>query len=136
MIHAQLKLIRRFAGTAAVAALAAAALAMPVAAQTDATPQRAPETPTEPTAVDDATLKSFAVAALAVQRIDESYQPLLQQAEGPNAQEKLRQQASSEMATAIRENGLTVQQYRQIYVLAQTDTQVATKVNGYIEQAR
>jgi hypothetical protein len=119
--------------------LSVAFLGAPAGAQSDTTQKQAPAPQQRPApdpsiAVDDRQLESFAGAAREVQQISDKYAPQMQQAESAAAQEEIRRQASNEMAEAISRNGLSIEEYRQIYLLARADPKVADKVRSYLGQ--
>lgn len=80
-------------------------------------------------------LKKFAVAAIQVQQINQIYAPQVQEAQSPDEQQLIRQQANEAAAQAVTEAGLSVEQYNDISRLAVQNPQVAEKVTSYIEEA-
>lgn len=133
-----------FSTRALAALLAASAMAAttPLASAQEPQPQQPPaaspgiEQPQAPAAdVAEEDLERFALAAIEVQRINQIYAPQVQQAQSPDEQQQIRQQANQEAAQAVQEVGLSVEQYNDISRLAVQDPQVAERVNEYIEQA-
>jgi hypothetical protein len=93
---------------------------------------QAESAPTEQTATySDAELKSFAAAALEVHRINSAYLPQMAEAE-PADQRKLEQQALRETTAAVEKQGLTSDRYDEILSAAQTRTEVAKKVEQFL----
>src|SRR5262249_4161425 len=84
--------------------------------------QRPMPTPTAPqqAAVSDGEIQSFASAASEVQQLSQKWIPKLQAAapQGEQAQSQVRAQANAEMVEAVKRNGLSVEKYNQIAMLA------------------
>jgi hypothetical protein len=76
----------------------------------------------------DSELKSFAVAVIEVQRINDSYVQKLQGTASPEEQQQLRQTASQEMVRAVEKEGMSVDKYKQIMSHAETDPAGAERV--------
>jgi len=99
------------------------------APQTEAPAAQAPQ-------ADDAKLKSFAVAFLEVAKVNQSYQPQIEQAGSPEDQQRLRQEAGEKMVEAVNEaDGITVDEYNVIIQAAQTDPDLARRINNHIAEA-
>lgn len=100
------------------------------------TPVHAQETPQPPAAaeVDDATLKAFAEASLAVEDVVTTWVPRIEEAEGTPEAVELRQTANQEIVTAVQTSGLEVDTYNQVAQLAQTDPEVATAIQRYRQE--
>lgn len=117
-------------------AVAAAAMtlgfAAPAIAQTAAPP--AAQQPA-PAAVPEESLRSYAMAAIEVQRIGEAWEPRIQSAESAEQVEQLRQEAQSEMISAVEQEGLSVDEYNEIFTLTQTDPAAREQVIEYMMQA-
>lgn len=88
-----------------------------------------------PSSFSDSELKSFAVAVLEVQRINDSYMQKLGNAKSPEEQQQLRQTASQEMVRAVEKEGMTVEKYREIMSQAETNPAVAERVKEHIRSA-
>lgn len=118
-----------FAGATAIPALAQETMEAPAA--------QAPAEQTAPAAsYDEAKLQSFVVAFLQVDQINRTYAPQLQEAEGEEAQNTVREQASEEMVQAVESvDGITVEEYGTIIQQAQTDPALAEQINTYIQAA-
>jgi len=84
----------------------------------------------------DAELKSFADAALEVKHIKETYLPKMQAVEDEQEQEKLKQAALQEMAQAVEQRGLKLDQYQEILAAALTRPELAQRVGKYLSQPR
>ncbi|WP_047144848.1 DUF4168 domain-containing protein [Aquamicrobium sp. LC103] len=84
----------------------------------------------------DEKLKSFAVAFLEVSKITQEYQPQLEGAKTPEDQQRVQSEASDKMVNAVESSeGISVEEYTQIIQAAQTDPELAQKINGHITEA-
>ncbi len=107
----------------------------------EAVPAPAPAPQTEapaaaPQQADDAKLKSFAVAFIEVAKVTQSYQPQIESAGTAEDQSRLRQEAGEKMVEAVNEaEGITLDEYNTIIQAAQTDPDLAQKINGHIAEA-
>ncbi len=115
------------------AAVAAAVLmaTSPMALAQAANPQEAPSAAPQ---VTNEQLETYAVAALEVHKINQNYQPLISQAGSPEEQKDLYDKATQEMTEAIRNNGLSVEQYNQITTAVQSNPELSDQVQGFIDQ--
>lgn len=105
----------------------------PALAQEAEAPAAAPAPAAE---YDDAKLQSFVVAFLQVDQINRTYATQLQEAEGEEAQNEVRAKASEEMVRAVEAtDGITVEEYGSIIQQAQTDPDLAQRINEQIQQA-
>lgn len=84
--------------------------------------------------VTDQQLETYAVAALEVQKINQAYQPKISQAESPEEQKILYDKATQEMTQAIRENGMSVEQYNQLTTAVQSNPDLSAKLQSYMEK--
>lgn len=103
-------------------------------------PAAAPQTEAPPAAaapaMDDAKLKSFAVAFLEVTKVTESYKPQIEAAGSTEDQQRLQQEAGEKMVEAVNNaEGISVDEYNMIIQAAQTDPELAQKINGHITDA-
>jgi hypothetical protein len=85
-------------------------------------------------AVSQEDLKTFAGAAQEVQRINQTYLPTYQSAQTDQQRQAIEKEAMSKMAEAVQQKGLTIEKYNQIVQLAQSDPEVARKVDEYSQQ--
>ncbi len=97
--------------------------------------QQAPQQQQQMNFSDD-DLRSYALAALQVRDISRDFQPRLEEAETPEEQNTVREEAMEEMVSAVQEQGLSVQDYNTIYQAAQSDQQIAEKVSQYMQDAQ
>lgn len=84
---------------------------------------------------DQQELKSYASARVEVQRLNQEYQPQIRAAGSPQKQQQLHQQALQQMAAAVRDQGLSVKKYNEISRAVQTNPQLASRVQSYIDEA-
>ena len=121
-------------GLSAVA-LAIAAGSMATAQEPVPAPQMEAPSAQAPS-VDDAKLKSFAVAVLEVAKLNQTYQPQIQAAPNADDQQRLQQEAGQKMIEAVNATeDITVDEYNQIIEAAQTDPELAQRINGHITEA-
>lgn len=116
-----------------VAVCAAMGLAWAPAASAQATPPKA-EQPAP--SYSDAELKSFAVAALQVQRINDVYLPKLKSAGTPEEQKQVEKTATAEMVKAVEKEGMSVDKYKQIMNHAQSNPEIAERVMQHIKSVQ
>lgn len=81
-------------------------------------------------------LKSYAVAALEVEKLNYSYSERLQAARTAQERKTIRQEATEKMTKAIEDKGLTVQTYNEITSAARSDRQLAEKISHYVKEAQ
>lgn len=87
-------------------------------------------------AVDDAKIDSFVVAFLEVDKIGKQYAPRLQEAQSQDEQAKVRQEAGAAMQQAVEsQSGITVDEYNAIITQAQSDPELATRINTKLREA-
>jgi hypothetical protein len=110
------------------------ASSIPIAhAQTSDTP--AVEPPRQASSYSDTELRSFALAALNVERIRNLYLPKLEAATTPEQQEEVRKAASDEMVQAIQGEGMTVRRYSEISTQARQNPELAKRVQEHVRGA-
>jgi hypothetical protein len=121
--------------TPLLGAVAAAAMALgfslPAAAQSQSQPPAQQQAPAE---VSEDDLRSFAIAAQKVKRINDEALPQIQSAETPEKAQTLRKKAETDMLAAVEGEGLTVDRYNQIYTMAQMDPDVRDRVMQHIQK--
>ena len=110
--------------------LSAAALALALAASGPAWAQAQAE-------FSDQQLESFVVAAVAVDQLIREWNPRIQGAENAEEAAQLREQANAELVETItRTEGITLEEYQEIGQAAQSDPDLAARINEiYQEQA-
>lgn len=86
------------------------------------------------TAISDAELKSFAVAVVEIQRVNDTYLPKLQTATTVEERQQVQEIASTEMKRAVENEGITVTRFQEILAQARTNPEVAERVRRHIVQ--
>lgn len=122
---------------AAMTALALTHGASLVAAHAQDAPPVPTEAPTTQQSADtsDEKLKSFAVAFLEVNKINQSYQPRMEAATTEEDKERIRLQAGQEMISAVNgTEGISVEEYDSIIQAAQVDPELARRINSHINE--
>lgn len=97
-------------------------------AQQAAAPAAAP-------ALSDEKLHAFIVAALKVGDLIDEWSPKIEAAKTPEEQDKLKQQANSELVAAIQGNGdLTLPEYQAISTAAENDPALQERILNILQQ--
>ncbi len=93
-------------------------------------PSPPPQSQPQQTNVSDKEIDTFAAAATEVRQLNKQWSPKVQEAakQSPEAAEKTRQQALTEMAQAVERKGMSVDRYQQIFEIAQADREVQRKI--------
>jgi hypothetical protein len=114
----------------AIAAMTAALTIGAVSTTQAQQQQRSPQLQTQQPAVSDKEIQAFASAASEVRQLNQKWIPQVQAAaqQGPDAEQKARQQAMAEMTQAVQKKGLSVDQYSRILDQTQTDPELNRKV--------
>ncbi len=81
---------------------------------------------------NEAELKSFAEALLEVQRINNAYQPSLEAAKTPEDENRVRKAATDETTQVITEKGISVDKYREILLVALSNSEVADRIRQHL----
>lgn len=84
----------------------------------------------------DAELKTFAVAALEVLRINDVYLPKLKMAGTPEEQQQVEKTASDEMVKAVEKEGMSVTKYKEIMGHAETSPEIAERIIAHMKNAQ
>lgn len=87
-------------------------------------------------AISDQDLKTFAVAARDVQKINQDYVPAYQSAQTDEQRQAIQQEAMGKMAQSVKDKGMSVEKYNQIVSAAQADPEIARQVDNYAKQAQ
>ena len=80
----------------------------------------------------DAELKKLAEAVVEVERINGAYQPRLEAAKTTEEQNQVREAAFNEMTNVLKQKGITVERYKEILVVAQSNPDVAERIRQHI----
>jgi hypothetical protein len=105
-----------------------------VQAQADNT-QR-PQPPTLRSAFHQSQLESFASVALKIKEIRSGWQSQMQGADSAEKVKELQEKASSEMVSAVKERGLTMETYNAIATAARDNPGLAAHIDKLMEQPR
>ena len=82
----------------------------------------------------DGKLRSFVVATAAVDEVRQEYDRRLQEVESEDGRSAVVREAQSEMAAAVEEtDGITVQEYNQIYEAAGSNPELARRLNSMMQ---
>jgi hypothetical protein len=100
--------------------------------------QRAPQTQTQSSTVTDKEITAFAAAATEVRQLNQKWLPQVQAAakQGPEAEQRTRQQAMAEMSRAVENRGLSVERYSMILDQTQTDPELNRKIQERMQSQR
>lgn len=80
------------------------------------------------TDISDADIEAFAAALTDVQEIGQAWTQRMQEAEDQEEIAAMREDARDEMAGAIEDHGLTVEEYNEIATAAQDDPELAQRI--------
>jgi hypothetical protein len=85
--------------------------------------------------LSDEKLNSFVVAAIAVEDLVEEWQPRIEEAATEEEALELRAQANAELVAAVEQTpGITVEEYQEIGIAAQTDPTLAERIRTLYEE--
>ena len=118
--------------TALAALLLASVMAVPLSAAAQAAAPASPQAGTTEFTEDQ--LKSFAAATLEVEELHQKYSTQIAAAKEPVAQDAIRGQAMEEMTKAVREKGLSIEEYNSIVSQLYVDPKMAETVETYRSQ--
>ncbi|WP_110643779.1 DUF4168 domain-containing protein [Salinicola sp. CPA57] len=82
----------------------------------------------------DEQLQQFADASQNIAMISQDYTEQLQNASEEGEQQKIRQQANDEMVDAVKDSGMSVEQFNSIGQAIQQDPQLMQRVKGMVQQ--
>lgn len=121
----------RTTGPGTLVALAAAMAVALIATQPVAAQETMPQQQGAPADYSDEQLASFASAAERVQELNSKWVPQIAEAQSESESAQMRQQALQEMEQAVRDEGLSVQEYNGIYDAAQRNPEVMQKIESH-----
>lgn len=130
-----MKIPRAFA-TIFCVAIGSVAASAAFAQATPGVPQPTPATPQTAPTYSDAELKTFALAALEVLRINDLYLPKLKMATTPDEQRQVEKTATDEMVKAVEKEGLSVTKYKEIMNHAESNPDIAERVVKHMKDAQ
>lgn len=115
---------RVFGLVAALAvALSLGATGLPAAAQQQSAPAE----------YTDEDLEAFAAASQRVQELNQKWIPQISQAETAEENAALRERAMQEMTAAVRDEGLTIDEYNRIFDAAERNPEVMQQIEDHRE---
>jgi Domain of unknown function (DUF4168) len=83
----------------------------------------------------DTELRVFAVAVVGVQRVTDTYLPVLKRSTTIQDQQRVEDAASAEMARVVENQGMTVSRFSQILELTKVSPELANRVRWHIQQS-
>jgi len=86
--------------------------------------------------VDDQQLRNFAKVYVQVEKIRQEYEPRAKQAANPDEGKQIQQEAQSKFRDALTKEGLSEENYSQIFEVARADQGVRKKVLQMIAEER
>ena len=89
--------------------------------------------PVPATNFSDAQLENYADAAVEVRDLNIKWQKRAQEIDDPAQVQTIRQKASTEMVQAIRDEGLSVEEYNQITQAALQNAELSERIKSFIE---
>jgi hypothetical protein len=84
----------------------------------------------------DAELKSFAMAAAKVQRINDVYLPKLYGAANEAEKRQVEERATAEMQRALDEEGISADRFKEIVMQAKDDRALADRIREQFKQSQ
>lgn len=87
-------------------------------------------------AVAEQELRSYARASIGLREVQEEWGPRIRSAGTAAEQDALRQQANEAMVEAVQDEGLTVQQFNDIYQATQADERLRERVAELLAELR
>jgi len=116
-----------------LAGMLAAAPVSAVAQQ--AAPQQGAPSQAAPAAdYSDDKLESYAEAVVGIQEVNQKWQTEMNAAESQEEADKIREQSFTEMEEVVQDKGLTVQEYNDITVAAQSNPDLNQKILAMINE--
>lgn len=104
-------------------ALSLGATGLPAAAQQQSAPAE----------YTDEDLEAFAAASQRVQELNQKWIPQISQAETAEENAALRERAMQEMTAAVRDEGLTIDEYNRIFDAAERNPEVMQQIEDHRE---
>lgn len=124
-----------FSNRAAFGSAAAAALFFASAAVAQQPPQSQTGTPAEATLrVTDDHLRSFAMAVIDLEKINQELAPKLEGA-APEQKQAVQEEAHVRMTAAVKKQELDLETFGAIAAAAKESPELAQKIGGYVQEA-
>lgn len=111
-----------------------AAAPMSAVAQQAAPQQGAPSQAAPAADFSDAKLESYAEAVVGIQQVNQKWQTEMNAAQSQEEADKIREQSFTEMEKVVQDKGLTVQEYNDITVAAQSNPDLNQKILAMINE--
>jgi hypothetical protein len=92
--------------------------------------------PKQQSQLDEQQLRSFAKVYVQVEKIRQEYEPRAKEASGPEEGKQLQQEAQSKFQQVLTKEGLTEENYTQIFEVARADQDVRKKILQMIGEER
>jgi hypothetical protein len=121
---------------ALLGAVPASAAVMPVAMAPDGAEPETRQMDQDEARFSDEELKTFVVAVIEVQKINQDYISKLGAVTTPEEQERVLQTAADQMTTVVEKNGMTVDRFTEILNHAQMNPQLASRVRKHMNDIR
>lgn len=99
-------------------------------------PALSQEPPKQQTNVDENQLRSFAKVYVEVEKIQQSYEPRLQEAPSPQESKQIQQEAVKKVQAALTKQGLTQENVKQILEVARADEGLRKRLLQMIVEER
>ncbi len=77
-------------------------------------------------------IETYAAAVLSVEQVAEDYRTEAEQAESESEMATLREQYSRALSDAVRDEGMSVQRYNEIFQAAQANRELQERINSAI----
>jgi len=90
----------------------------------------------KPQELDEKQLRSFAKVYVQVEKIRQEYEPRAKEASGPEEGKQIQQEAQSKFQQVLTKEGLTEENYTQIFEVARADQDVRKKILQMIGEER
>lgn len=98
----------------------------------ESTPLQEQQAPSLMPQFSEGELKSYAVAALMVQHIDETYQSAFMETEDEEERRSIAAEAEDRMTQAVADEGLSVEKYNDITMAAQARPDIAAQIIAFM----
>jgi len=92
--------------------------------------------PNQAAQVDDQQLRNFAKVYVQVEKIRQEYEPRAKEAANPDEGKQIQQEAQTKLRDALTKEGMTEENYSQIFAVARADQEVRKKVLQMIVEER
>jgi len=86
--------------------------------------------------IDDEHLRNFAKVYVQVEKIRQEYEPRAKEAANPDEGKQIQQEAQTKFRDALTKEGMTAENYSQIFEVARADQEVRKKVLQMIAEER